>query len=82
LRDIEGWIAEEVCELLEISEGNQRVLLHRARLRVRAVLSEYVSIPAAVEPFRAEGEWPPRGGERPRAEGRTNRARKPHYSVA
>ena len=38
LRDIEGWSANEVCEALEISEGNQRVLLHRARSRVRRVL--------------------------------------------
>jgi RNA polymerase sigma-70 factor, ECF subfamily len=37
LRDIEGWTAAEVAELLGVSEANQRVLLHRARntLRVR-----------------------------------------------
>ena len=38
LRDVEGWSALEVCDLLELTEGNQRVLLHRARSRVRAVL--------------------------------------------
>ena len=38
LRDLVGVPADEVCELLEISEGNQRVLLHRARARVRAAL--------------------------------------------
>ncbi|MEW5850792.1 MAG: sigma-70 family RNA polymerase sigma factor [Myxococcota bacterium] len=38
LRDKEGWTAEEVCEALEISEGNQRVLLHRARTAIRAAL--------------------------------------------
>jgi RNA polymerase sigma-70 factor, ECF subfamily len=41
LRDIEGWPAEEVCAALGISEGNQRVLLHRARARVRAALEDY-----------------------------------------
>ena len=38
LRDVEGWSAKETCSLLGISEGNQRILLHRARLRVRAEL--------------------------------------------
>jgi len=38
LRDIEGWEPSEVCELLEISEANQRVLLHRARSKVRHAL--------------------------------------------
>src|SRR5436190_4025785 len=38
LRDVEGWSSEEVCELLELTEVNQRVLLHRARSRLRAVL--------------------------------------------
>ncbi len=38
LRDLAGVSAEEVCELLELSEGNQRVLLHRARSRVRTAL--------------------------------------------
>lgn len=41
LRDINGWAADEVCELLEISEGNQRVLLHRARSKVRQALEQY-----------------------------------------
>lgn len=38
LRDIEGLDAPEVCELLGVSAGNQRVLLHRARAHVRAIL--------------------------------------------
>lgn len=38
LRDMQGWAAEEVCNVLEITETNQRVLLHRARSRVRAAL--------------------------------------------
>jgi len=42
LRDLEGWNSEEVCNALEISESNQRVLLHRARARVRAALEEAI----------------------------------------
>jgi len=40
LRDVDGWDSGEVCELLGISEGNQRVLLHRARSKVRAFVEE------------------------------------------
>ncbi len=43
LRDVEGWDAEEVCALLGITELNQRVLLHRARSRVRADLERHVA---------------------------------------
>src|SRR3954470_18444121 len=38
IRDVEGYSSEEVCDALGVSEGNQRVLLHRARSRVRAAL--------------------------------------------
>jgi RNA polymerase sigma-70 factor, ECF subfamily len=41
LRDVEGWSSEEVSEALEISAGNQRVLLHRARSRVRNAIESY-----------------------------------------
>jgi RNA polymerase sigma-70 factor, ECF subfamily len=42
LRDVEGFGADEVCELLDLSPENQRVLLHRGRTRLRATLEAYV----------------------------------------
>jgi RNA polymerase sigma-70 factor (ECF subfamily) len=47
LRDIEGWSSDEVADALEITGGNQRVLLHRARSKVRAALESYFN---AMEP--------------------------------
>ena len=38
LRDLEGWSSEEVCNVLGLSESNQRVVLHRGRSRLRAAL--------------------------------------------
>jgi RNA polymerase sigma-70 factor (ECF subfamily) len=38
LRDVEGLSSTEVCELLSITEANQRVLLHRGRTRIRSAL--------------------------------------------
>ena len=43
LRDVEGMPAEEVAELLGITDGNQRVLLHRARARLRGRLAQEVT---------------------------------------
>jgi RNA polymerase sigma-70 factor (ECF subfamily) len=46
LRDLVGLTAAETCELLEITDGSQRVLLHRARARVRTALRPIVEAPA------------------------------------
>jgi RNA polymerase sigma-70 factor (ECF subfamily) len=45
LRDVEGCSPEEVCEALGLSDGNQRVLLHRARAGVRAALESHLEKP-------------------------------------
>src|SRR5439155_1579184 len=42
MRDVEGVSSREVCSLLEISEANQRVLLHRSRSKVRRALERYL----------------------------------------
>ena len=43
LRDVEGLPSGEVCQLLNLTEGNQRVLLHRGRSKIRADLEAYLS---------------------------------------
>jgi RNA polymerase sigma-70 factor, ECF subfamily len=43
LRDVEGWTSDEVREALRLSAGNQRVLLHRGRARLRELLSPYAA---------------------------------------
>ena len=42
MRDVAGYSADEVSDALELSPGNQRVLLHRARSRVRAALERHL----------------------------------------
>jgi len=42
LRDVSGCDGQEVCAALQVSEANQRVLLHRARSRVRSAVEEYL----------------------------------------
>jgi RNA polymerase sigma-70 factor, ECF subfamily len=43
LRDVDGWTPMDVSDALGITDGNQRVLLHRARSRVRAALETYLN---------------------------------------
>jgi RNA polymerase sigma-70 factor (ECF subfamily) len=42
LRDVDGLRADEVCELLELSRANERVLLHRGRSRLRQALEDAI----------------------------------------
>ena len=42
LRDVAGWGSDEVCDTLGLTEGNQRVLLHRGRAKLRAALEQYL----------------------------------------
>jgi RNA polymerase sigma-70 factor (ECF subfamily) len=43
MRDVQGWSAEEVCQVLRVSEANQRVLLHRGRSKLRCALAQYLA---------------------------------------
>ena len=43
LRDMEGLTSDEVCDLLDISAGNQRILLHRGRTRLREILETQIA---------------------------------------
>ena len=50
LRDVEELTSDEVCSVLSISDGNQRVLLHRGRSRLRQLFEDE---------FRGHDETPP-----------------------
>jgi RNA polymerase sigma-70 factor (ECF subfamily) len=52
LRDVQGWTSKEVCNVLGITETNQRVLLHRGRSSIRSALEGYLDA-AEVAPW-----WP------------------------
>lgn len=43
LRDVEGWSSGEVCDVLDLTPANQRVVLHRARAKVRTALDAYLT---------------------------------------
>jgi RNA polymerase sigma-70 factor, ECF subfamily len=63
LRDIEGQTAEEACMLLNISPENQRVLLHRARSRIRQMVDNVIAMTPATEAAPS----PPVRATRPRS---------------
>ena len=65
LRDVEGWPSDEVCAALDVSEGNQRVLLHRARTKVRAALEQHFEAVGAT--VRRRPRRAPRNGGPTRA---------------
>ncbi len=68
LRDIEGWSAEEVCQVLGLTEANQKVLLHRGRTKVRNALERYQETDGPAK-LRVASEQPclPRGPRGSRA---------------
>ena len=53
LRDVQGWDNEEICAVLGISEANCRVLLHRARSKMRQALENYLGTPRFGKAYRS-----------------------------
>jgi hypothetical protein len=64
LRDMEGRDADETCGLLEISAENQRVLLHRARCRIRQEIDRLIGIEPATRPLPVRRPRAKDGAER------------------
>lgn len=64
LRDVQGWSPEEVCDLLEVSEANHRVLLHRARSAIRAHIDDYMKAQIG-NTAETSSATPPPGSLRP-----------------
>jgi RNA polymerase sigma-70 factor (ECF subfamily) len=57
LRDVHGWPSPDVCAALDLSEANQRVLLHRGRNRLRAALESYFTdAPTLPSPQAGKGK--------------------------
>lgn len=59
LRDMEGRDAEETCQVLDISAENQRVLLHRARSRIRREIDVLIGAAPVKSPARTRRQRPP-----------------------
>ena len=58
LRDVEDLPAHDVCNILDLSETNQRVLLHRGRARIRRALDRYVRGGAGpLSPHKTGAAW-------------------------
>ena len=53
LRDVQGYTTEEICDILEITPTNERVLLHRARAALRAHLAAYLTATEEIDTVQA-----------------------------
>jgi RNA polymerase sigma-70 factor (ECF subfamily) len=58
LRDVEQQEPEEICRILDISEGNMRVMLHRGRARIRAAVERHMTPTPRQKPVLAKAARP------------------------